>query len=328
MAATAVLAGCSASASKNPESSDISGLLEKGIKPNEMGMVMILEYHRIADKESDYTRSVENFKKDLETLYEKGYRLVKFSDLMNGNINVPAGTTPVAFTFDDSVASQFSYVKENGKLKIDEKCAVGMMEEFGRKHPDFGCTALFNYLPTMFEQPKYVEKKVDYLYRNGYEFGDHTVEHLLLRRQTDEVVQREIAVPIKNMKEINPKVKVETLCLPCGSIPENEELMYKGSYDGTSYNLKWALLVGSNPMYTQYHYKNPGRLIPRIQVMDYDPEDGSGAEGSEYWLNYFDKHPELRFISDGSSSTICAPAYMKHRLLPERLPAGVSFVGY
>ena len=104
--------------------------------------------------------------------------------------------------------------------------------------------------------------------------------------------------------------------------------MYEGSFEGTAYHNKWALLVGSNPFYPSYHYRNPGKLVPRIQVMDYDPEDGSGASGSDYWLRYFDKHPELRFISDGDPTTISAPAYMEPRLLPDNLPAGVTFAGY
>ena len=306
----------------------LDSVLARDIKPNEMGMVMILEYHRIEENEGDYTRSVENFRKDLETLYEKGYRLVTLADLMAGRLDVPAGTTPVVFSFDDTTEGQFRYIKEGGKLVIDPDCAVGMMKEFYKKNKEFGYTALFNYLPSMFEQPKYVKQKVDYLHQNGFEFGNHTVNHPALGRISDEEVVKEIALPVKNIADINPDVKVDILCLPFGSIPQNQDLMYKGSYEGTKYRNKWSLLVGSNPFYPSYHYRNPGRLVPRIQVMDYDPEDGSGASGSDYWLRFFDKRPELRFISDGDPSTICAPSYMEPRLLTDQLPKGVQFVGY
>ena len=116
-----MLAASGCGGTKKPEttSEQVKALLDKGIRPNEMGMVMVLEYHRIEDEESDYTRSVENFKKDLETLYQKGYRLVKFHDLMRGKIEVPAGTTPIVFSFDDSTEGQFRYLKEGGKTAVD-----------------------------------------------------------------------------------------------------------------------------------------------------------------------------------------------------------------
>jgi len=329
LAVTAALVAGGCGTGDGPSAREnLDKVLAKDVKPNEMGMVMVLEYHRIQEKESDYTRSIDNFKKDLETLYKKGYRLVTFHDLMAGRIDVPAGTTPVVFSFDDTTEGQFRYIKEGQKLIVDPDCAVGMMEAFYKTHKDFGYTAMFNYLPAMFEQPKYVKQKVDYLYNNGFELGNHTISHPSLGRISDEQVEKEIAVPVKDMKEINPRVKVDILCLPHGSVAQNQDLMYQGSYEGTTYRNKWALLVGSNPFYPAYHYRNPGKLVPRIQVMDYDPEDGSGASGSDYWLRYFDKHPELRFVSDGDPNTICAPAYMETRLLRDGLPKSVSFVGY
>ena len=321
-------AGCGSTAGDETQVESVDKLLEKGIRPNEMGMVMILEYHQVLEKESDYTRSIENFKKDLETLYDKGYRLVRFHDLVTGKASVPAGTTPVVFSFDDSTESQFRYIKEGEKTILDTECALGIMEAFYKKHSDFGYKALFNYLPQLFDQPKYKKKKVDYLEENGFELGNHTINHPSLGRLSDEEVQEEIALPVKNMKEISPEVKVDVLCLPHGSVPKNQELMYEGSYDGIKYKNNWSLLVGSNPMYPVYHYKNPGKLLPRIQAMDYDPEDGSGASGSGYWLRFFDRNPELRYISDGNAETVCAPSYMKTRLLPDQLPSGMQFVGY
>lgn len=319
--------GGSASAADSAQE-NAQALVRKGIRPNELGKVMILEYHRIRPTESDYTRSYENFKRDLQTLYERGYRLVTLNNLMSGRIATPAGTTPVVVSFDDSTESQFKYIEENGKTVIDPNCAVGMMKEFYDKHKDFGYTALFNYLPAMFDQPKYIKQKVDYLYENGFEFGDHTTSHPQLSKVDDATAQKEIAVPLMEMKKINPKVKVSVLCLPHGLAPKNKELMYNGSYNGFEYHLDWSLLVGSNPMYMQYHYQNPGKLLPRVQMVDYNAKTGKGAEGSGYWLAYFDNHPEARFISDGNPDTICAPAYMESRLIPDKVPKGSRFVGY
>lgn len=321
------LSGCGGNQEVSAEA-NVQTLLKKGIRPNEMGQVMVLEYHRIEEKEGNYTRSVENFKKDLEMLYQKGYRLVTFNDLVNGKVNVPAGTTPVVLSFDDSTAGQFTYLKEGDKTVISPNCAVGMMNDFYGKHKDFGYTGLFNFLPELFDQPKYEKKKVEYLQENGFELGNHTESHPNLSKLDDAQVQKEIAGPVKLIKDIDPSVSIDVLCLPHGIAPKNSELMWNGSSDGTKYHNDWALLVGSNPFYPMYHYKNPGKLVPRVQVMEYDPEDGSGIEGSNYWLSYFDKHPELRYISDGDPKTICAPAYTESRLLPKQLPKNVTFVGY
>ncbi|MCL5046884.1 MAG: hypothetical protein M1598_08910, partial [Actinobacteria bacterium] len=46
------------------------------VKPNELGEIIILEYHGIANKEERWARQYENFRKDLETLYNQGYRLL------------------------------------------------------------------------------------------------------------------------------------------------------------------------------------------------------------------------------------------------------------
>ncbi|MBK5093664.1 MAG: polysaccharide deacetylase, partial [Actinobacteria bacterium] len=132
LACVACLAASGCGGAEKPANAreSVQALLDKGVRPNEMGMVMLLEYHRIEDDESDYTRSIENFKKDLETLYQKGYRLVKFHDLMHGKVDVPAGTTPVVFSFDDSTEGQFRYLKEGGKTVLDPECGLGMMSDF------------------------------------------------------------------------------------------------------------------------------------------------------------------------------------------------------
>src|SRR5438128_11408157 len=87
------------------------------LPPNELGRVMILEYHKIDYPEARWTRTPENFRRDLETLYAKGYRLINLGDLLDRRIAVPAGTTPVVLTFDDSSPGQFRYLEHNGTLE-------------------------------------------------------------------------------------------------------------------------------------------------------------------------------------------------------------------
>ena len=55
---------------------------------------MILEYHKIDHPEARWTRTPENFKRDLQRLWERGYRTVALTDYLDGKIALPAGTTP------------------------------------------------------------------------------------------------------------------------------------------------------------------------------------------------------------------------------------------
>jgi len=93
--------------------------------PNELGRIMILEYHKIDYPEAQWTRTPENFRRDLETLYAKGYRVINMGDLLDRRITLPAGTTPVVLTFDDSSPGQFRYLEKNGSVEIRPQVCRG-----------------------------------------------------------------------------------------------------------------------------------------------------------------------------------------------------------
>src|SRR5438552_14674259 len=97
------------------------------LPPNELGRVMILEYHKIDYPEEGWTRTPENFRRDLETLYAKGYRLITLGDLLDRRITLPAGTTPVVVTFDDSSPGQLRYLESNRNIQTAPKSAVGLL---------------------------------------------------------------------------------------------------------------------------------------------------------------------------------------------------------
>ncbi|MEM7348491.1 MAG: hypothetical protein AAF485_30055, partial [Chloroflexota bacterium] len=68
---------------------------------NELGQIMVLEYHRFGYPEQRYQRTPQNFRTDLERLYQSGYYPVNFGDIVRGLPNVPPGKKPVVLTFDD-----------------------------------------------------------------------------------------------------------------------------------------------------------------------------------------------------------------------------------
>ena len=89
------------------------------LPPNELGRVMILEYHRIDRPEDRWTRTPVNLRRDLERLWERGYRLIALNDFLDRKIVLPAGTSPVILTFDDSSPGQFRYVERHGDWVVD-----------------------------------------------------------------------------------------------------------------------------------------------------------------------------------------------------------------
>ena len=60
---------------------------QPGLAPNELGRVMVLEYHKIDYPEERWTRTPENFRRDLETLYSRGYRLQSLKDRKSTRLN-------------------------------------------------------------------------------------------------------------------------------------------------------------------------------------------------------------------------------------------------
>ena len=169
------------------------------LRPNELGRVMVLEYHKVDYPEERWTRTPENFRRDLETLYARGYRLQSLHDLLDGKITVRAGFTPVVLTFDDSSPGQFRYIEQGGTLVIDPKSAVGVLEAFIQEKPDFGRSATFFVLPgasrpnRLFNQPEHEGRKLRFLVERGYEIGNHTLWHANLGKYPEAVVRKQIA---------------------------------------------------------------------------------------------------------------------------------------
>ena len=142
---------------------------------NESGKIIIAMYHKFGKEEKDeWTRSYENFYKDLEYLYEHGYRSISLNDYLNNNIKVPVGTTPIVFTFDDGSASQFNFIKnDSGDLVVNPNSAVGVMEKFYSEHPDFGLNGTFFINGTGFFGSLGTNKeKLSYLINKGFEIFD------------------------------------------------------------------------------------------------------------------------------------------------------------
>ena len=107
---------------------------------NESGRIPILEYHDIKEGHKRLFRSPQAFRHDLERLYAENYRPISLRDYVDNRIDVPAGMSPVVLTFDDARESQFRYLPDG---RLDPDCAIAILQEFARAHPDFPVKATF-----------------------------------------------------------------------------------------------------------------------------------------------------------------------------------------
>ncbi|HKQ63678.1 MAG TPA: polysaccharide deacetylase family protein [Methylomirabilota bacterium] len=284
------------------------------LAPNELGRFMILEYHKIDYPEERWTRTPENFRRDLETLYAKGYRLVNLGDLLDRRITLPAGTTPVVLTFDDSSPGQFRYVEKNGTFEIDPKCGIGVLEAFIKEHPDFGRGGTFYVLPgasppnRLFNQPALEGKKLQFLASNGYEIGNHTLWHANLAKYPEATVRAQVAEAQVWIQRHVPDYKTRTLALPHGVYPSDVSWVLRGSAKGTSYSHDAVLMVAGGAAPSPYSRSFDPIRLPRIQAVERD---------LGYWLTYFDKNPQERFVSDGDPNSVTVLTTQRDRLRDE-----------
>ena len=281
---------------------------------NEMGKIMVIMYHQIAGKENnEWTRSFDNFRKDLQVLYDKGYRPINLRDYVNGNIEVPSGFTPVIFTFDDGTSGQFNLVEKNGKLVANPKSAVGIMEEFSKIHPDFPLKGTFfiNYTG-FFHGEGTPQERLKYLISEGFEIGNHTVNHANLNKIiTAQGVESEIGGHVKKTQELIPGYTVDELALPLGITSKKfKNYIVKGEFEGTKYENKVVLLVGSNPALSPVDKNINVLSLPRVRATAFKPVQYD----LYYWLNYFDKNTKEKYISDGDKDSFTVPAKFEEKI--------------
>ncbi|NLZ33157.1 MAG: polysaccharide deacetylase family protein [Firmicutes bacterium] len=278
---------------------------------NEAGRIMILMYHEIGEPEDVWCRTPDNFRKDLEALYEAGYRLISMNDLLDGHIDVPAGCSPVVLTFDDGNAGQFRYIEKDGRLVIDPDCAVAILEEFYAAHPDFGLAATFYiYYDNPFRQQEYVQQKLQYLVEIGFEIGSHCYTHGVLSRLSPEEARRELGMHVKRTQEYLPGYIVRSLALPKGERPKDISYVIEGSYEGTPYRHEGILLVGAEPAPSPFTVKFDPSALPRVRASEIDVE----GYGLYDWLERLQNNPQLRYVSDGDPNTVVVPEELAEQI--------------
>jgi hypothetical protein len=291
------------------------------LPPNELGEIMVLEYHRIGTNEGEWVRSRENFWKDLQSLYDRGYRPILMRDMVEGRIDVPPGATPVVFTIDDSSLGQF-YYREDGS--IDPNTMMGMWTEFNRQNPDWHFGAVWCILPgadhpsNFFgerptrevprqEREDRIRRKMAHIVENRHEACNHTMWHARLDRYDDAFVQDQIGSGQDSIKAYLPDdYEIVTFALPLGMWPKNRQLAWQGTYRGGKTYRKTAVLeVSGGPSVSPFDSRFNPRSINRFIV----------APGAlERQLAAYERNPERRYVSDGNPRTVAVPENRMDRL--------------
>jgi len=291
------------------------------VKPNELGHIMVVMYHGLTEETSKnvYRRKIEDFKNDLKYFHENDYVLTPMSEFVSGKINVPAGKTPIVLTFDDGLNTAFTMEEVDGELKVKEDTAVDIINKFAEENEGFrkACMFYVNGDNNPFQGAGEVKDRFEYLVANGYEVSNHTYSHADLETLNAEDVQKEIGLVDKMIKDnLGEDYAVNTLSLPFGKRPveENKKYILNGSNEGHEFSYKIAFRAGPSAPYRPYYHIGYDDLnAPRAR--------GNSTEDGDlgYYLKYYEKHPEKRYISDGNPNRLSIPEGYEEYLNVDKL---------
>ena len=283
---------------------------------NELGRVPVMMYHGIVNKKSSetsytggnvdkdgYNRTVEAFKEDLEFYYQNGYRMIRAIDYVNGIIDVPYGKSPIVLTFDDGNTNNIKVngISEDGEIIIDENSAVGVLESFKKKYPDFNVTATFFVNGSLFQQSEYNEKILKWLVENGYDIGNHTKTHVNFSDASTKESEEEVGFVYNKLDSIIPDKYVKLVALPFGSpykkTHANFSHIINSNYNGINYETVSTFRVGWMPDYSPFSKDFDKEFIMRVRAYDNNGIDFD-IEAS---FRILEKN---RYVSDGNVDTI------------------------
>ena len=267
---------------------------------NEIGRVLVMEYHEIGDTDGRWSTSLATFKAQLQELHDKGYRPISLSEFIDGTFPIPAGTSPVLLTFDDSY-KEHMFFGPDGETP-DPSSVVGILEAMQRKDPTWRARAVFAfYWPAPFREydRDLIKHKFRYLVDHGFDLSNHTYNHDDLSKLTDAQVQENLAKMEAEFNAMIPDYTIRSITLTQGIWPQNHDLAMDGSWNGTTYHHDVAFLVGWMPTRSPHHKDYDPRSVMRVQA--YAPE-------FRKWVDYLDEHADERFVSDGDPTTVTYPA--------------------
>ena len=293
---------------------------------DELGEVPIMMYHGIHNKKNiethytggnvdknGYQRTAEAFRNDLDFYYENGYRMIRLTDFVDGKIDVELGKSPIILTFDDGLENNIKVtgLDKKGEIIIDPNSAVGILEEYKKKYPDFNVTATFFVNGGLFQQDEYNEKILKWMVKHGYDIGNHTYSHIDFTKVDAEKSKKEVGSIYETLEKIIPGKYVNIVALPFGSPykynHDNMQYILNCDYNGKNYKTKAALRVGWKAESSPFDKDFESTFLKRIRAYD--------NEGVEFDIEMnFKLLEKTKYISDGDKDKIVVKEDKKENL--------------
>lgn len=312
-------AGTDINSSITPDNSLQANVVDYStVKPDESGQIMVVMFHNFVEAyqsgDKAYTTTFSEFEGHLQDLYERKYRLISLTDMLNNNIDIPAGCIPMVFTFDDGTVGEFNLIEKEGNLIANPRSAVGIMEAFNKKHPDFGLKGTFFVnlgIKTTFKGAGTMSERLKYLIDKGFEIGNHTKTHVSLPGvKTVQKMLEEVGGNQKLMNEYVPGYAFNSFSLPFGSAPKSlKEYVIQGNYEGSEYKHSAIMLVGANPAPSPVSIKFDPLAIPRVRATGITKVECDLA----WWLDALSKG-NSQYVSDGAANTVTVPQQKKQNV--------------
>ncbi|MEV8375954.1 polysaccharide deacetylase family protein [Kribbella sp. NPDC056861] len=285
------------------------------VHANELGLIPVLMHHRLVTSAAgSYDMTPAFFRQELERLYRENYHPIRALDLARRDLSsVPAGKTPVVLTFDDSTPGQVAF---NSTGRVAGDCALGILQSFHARHPEFPAVATFYLNKHPFGLTgSAVPRALVRLNALGCEVGNHTWSHPNLHALSRVEAEAEIGKLAAMVSQATPTAPCGTLALPLGVHPRDSTVLAAGGRGGTAYRNLGVVLVGANPSHSPYHRDFDPMAIPRIRCSSHD--SGRGELELGYWLDQLAARPDQKYVSAGNPARITAPRGRQSLLAPK-----------